>query len=249
MATADPQIVPAAPVTVPPAGYPEIKIISHSTFLYWWPVWAVGYLAALVIYFDGSQVNVNGDVGVWFPRAKTAGLIYTFVLFAVIVFTNMTLRGLSSWTFVLGVCFIVLLLAYLGWWEDILGLLPAASVYMNLGFYLLFSTMLLLTWLFAVFVYDRMTYWKVRPGQVTEEHLIGGAQKSYDTEGLLFEKMREDVFRHWILGLGSGDMRILTGGVRREDLQIPNVLFVDRKIAAIQRLIAMKPDQLNESPG
>ena len=29
---------------------------------------------------------------------------------------------------------------------------------------------------------------------------------------MVFEKIRQDLFRHWILGLGSGDLRINTMG-------------------------------------
>jgi hypothetical protein len=44
------------------------------------------------------------------------------------------------------------------------------------------------------------------------------------------------------LGFGSGDLHITTVGARREDLVIPNVLFVDSKVRAIQKLIATRPD-------
>lgn len=36
------------------------------------------------------------------------------------------------------------------------------------------------------FVFDRFTYWRIRPGQMTEEHLIGGGAESFDTNGLRF---------------------------------------------------------------
>src|SRR5262249_34147532 len=127
----------------------------------------------------------------------------------------------------------------------ILALLPALSVHMNLGFYLFFSTLIFLVWFLSVFVYDRLSYWTVRPGQITHEHLIGGAEKSYDTHGMVFEKKREDLFRHWLLGLGSGDLVISTMGAKRENLCVPNVPFVDRKVWYIQKMIATKPDQFS----
>jgi hypothetical protein len=94
-----------------------------------------------------------------------------------------------------------------------------------------------------VFVYDRFSYWRVTPGQLTHDAVIGGAQKSYDTRGMVFEKHRQDLFRHWVLGLGSGDIQISTTGARRETVSISNVLFVDSKVSAIQKMIAMSPDQ------
>jgi len=58
---------------------------------------------------------------------------------------------------------------------------------------------------------------------------------------MAFEKLRDDLFRHWALGLGSGDMvmmplRNVPGTV--EDLRIENVLFVGSKLSRIQQLIS-----------
>ena len=47
-----------------------------------------------------------------------------------------------------------------------------------------------------------------------------------------------------ILGLGAGDLLLTTS---KETIQIPNVLLVDRKVRAIERLIIVKPDQIAAS--
>ena len=111
---------------------------------------------------------------------------------------------------------------------------------MNTGFYLVFSTGLLIIWLMMFFVFDRLTYWRVRPGQMTEEHLIGGGAESFDTNGLRFQKHSSDFFRA-VLGLGAGDLKA-TGAGERATIEIPNVMFVDRKVHAIERLISVKPE-------
>src|SRR4051794_30452389 len=36
----------------------EIKIVSHSNLFYWWPVWFVGFLMALLTWFDGHQMVI-----------------------------------------------------------------------------------------------------------------------------------------------------------------------------------------------
>src|SRR5436853_5336854 len=41
-----------APVVPPQAHKNEIRIVSHSTLFYWWPVWALGFLMALVTLFS-----------------------------------------------------------------------------------------------------------------------------------------------------------------------------------------------------
>ena len=34
----------------------KVVVISHSPLFYWWPVWAVGFLMALLTYLRGYQV-------------------------------------------------------------------------------------------------------------------------------------------------------------------------------------------------
>jgi hypothetical protein len=106
-----------------------------------------------------------------------------------------------------------------------------------------FATVIVVIWMFSFFVYDRMSYWRITPGQVTYEVMVGGGQKSYDTRGMVVEKYNEDLFRHWILGFGSGDIHISTTGARKEEIILYNVLFVDYKIRRIQQLINMEMNQ------
>jgi hypothetical protein len=236
-------LAPPAPAA-PPQEAPELIVYSHSSFFYWWPVWAVGYLMAVLTYWGGVQVQI-GDIPEWFHPSKNPGVIYTVVLFLVIVMTNITVRGLASVVVIISVLFLTVLFAYLDWWDRIFHWLSLLSIHMNLGFYLLFSTLIFLFWASTFFIFDRLTYWRVKPGQVTQEFVIGGGQRAYDTHGMVVEKFHEDFFRHWILGLGAGDMRISTTGARREELLLPNVILVDRKVKAVQKLIAIEPSQLN----
>ncbi|HWG44628.1 MAG TPA: hypothetical protein VN688_17760 [Gemmataceae bacterium] len=251
--------MPVAPMPAPPqrmeqsAAVPqnqqeeplhELRIYSHSTFFYWWPVWVTGYIMALVTRIDGQLIPISDSgIQVWMHRSKNLGVIFTLLFFLVILITNISLRGMASVVAILSFAFGVLLLAYFGWWEDVLNWMGMVSIYMNMGFYVFFSTLVLIVWAFSVFVYDRLTYWRVTPGQLTHDTVVGGAQKSYDTRGMVFEKRRQDLFRHWILGFGSGDIEISTTGARRETVSIPNVLFVDAKVSAVQKMIAMSPDQ------
>src|SRR5262249_53066931 len=206
MATATPAPVPAPQPPVAQGvehDLPELRIYSHSNFFYWWPVWAVGYLMAALTALGGVPTTV-GHNQVLFHPSQNLGVIYAVVFFLVIFITNVTLRGLHSVIAILLIMLAVVLLAYFGMWETIMGWMPHLSLYMNLGFYVFFSTLIFLVWLASVFVYDRLDYWVIRPGQITHEHVVGGAEKSYDTHGMVFEKTRQDLFRHWIPGMGSG---------------------------------------------
>ena len=111
---------------------------------------------------------------------------------------------------------------------------------MNIGFYLVFSTALLSIWLMMFFVFDRLTYWRIRPGQMTEEHLIGGGAESFDTNGLRFQKLNSDFFRA-VLGLGAGDLKATAAGERGATIEIPNVIFVDRRNFRVCDISLLQP--------
>jgi hypothetical protein len=222
---------------------PELRIYSHTNLLYWWPVWAVGYLMAFLTWFNGQVVSFSDGHSELVADDRWMGLVFTVVLFLVIFMTNVIFRGVSSVAVVLAVLFVALLFAYLHWWETIIRWMPSLSVHMNMGFYVLFSTLMFVLWVGSVLIYDHLSYYVVRPGQIITDQVIGGAQKSYDTHGMVFEKIRQDLFRQWLLGLGSGDLRIHTMGAKREELYIPNVIFVDWKVQAIQKMIATRPSE------
>ena len=227
---------------------PELKIYSHSPIFYWWPVWVSGYILAILSSLHGEAFRVDSNDVEWILASANPGVAFIAILLLVIIFTNVKLRGIYSVTTVLVMAFLSVLFAWLGWWDTILSTIPHLSVHMNVGFYLVFSSALLVVWLFSFFVFDRLTYWRIRPGQMTEERIVGAGERSYDTRGMLFEKHGEDLFRHVVLGLGAGDLRISTTGARKEELYIPNVLFADRKVRAIQKLISVKPDDIIETP-
>lgn len=214
----------------------EINIYSHSTLLYWWPAWALGFVVAIL---NAGQekflATAAGD-----QPSSALGLTYVSILLLLVVFTNVRLRGIHSVVALLTVAFISVVLAWFGWWDDVAKLIPYLSVHMNTGFYLVFSAGLLIIWSMMFFVFDRLTYWRIRPGQMTEEHLIGGGAESFDTNGLRFQKHGSDFFRA-VLGLGAGDLKATVAG--GATIEIPNVIFVDRKVHAIEKLISVKPER------
>jgi signal transduction histidine kinase len=217
----------------------EIKVYSHSTLLYWWPAWAIGFVIAF-LNTGQEQLLATADGA---PPSSALGLTYLSVLLLLIVFTNVRLRGINSVVTLLTVAFIAVLLAWFGWWDNIVKLIPYLSVHMNTGFYLVFSSGLLIIWLMMFFIFDRLTFWRIRPGQMIEEHLIGGGADSFDTNGLRFQKHSSDFFRA-ALGLGAGDLMATVAGGRGVNIEISNVVFVDRKIQAIERLISVKPEHV-----
>lgn len=220
----------------------HISIVSHSRLFYWWPVWALGFIMAAVTYFGADPATAGSTEGEQIHPSSNMGLIYTMLLFAVIMITNVTLRGVLSVVVILGALFLTVLFAWLDWWDDIFRILPDLRVHMNFGFYILLSTLLFVAWALTFFVFDRFVYWKIKAGQVIKYKLIGGGEEAYDTYGLMFEEKQDDPFRHWLLGFGAGDLKMVISGAKTVEVELHNVLFADSKVKKAQRLIKRKPD-------
>ena len=226
----------------------EITLISHSNVVYWWPAWLIGYVMALASFAQGEAITSDSGAVSYIHRSNNPGLLFIGVLMLLIIFTNAKLRGIYSVVTLVTIGFFTVLLAWLGWWDAILRFVPHLAARANMGFYLVFSTALLTVWLAAFFVFDRLVYWRVRPGQLVEQRLVGGSSQSHDTNGLRFEKREQDYFRHVVLGLGAGDLLLTGKGLREDQIAIPNVLFVNRKVKAIEDLIGVKPEHIVAKP-
>jgi hypothetical protein len=224
----------------------RLKIVSHSMLYYWWPVWVVGYLLAIMTWADGQSLQVGGRE-VWIHSSNNLGVAFVATLLLVILITSVAVRGLASVIVIMGMVLATVVFAYFGWWDDILAWFGNLYIYINQGAYFWFSTVMFLVWAFSTFVFDQFSYWLIMPGQVTQQYVFGASTKTYDTENMTSEKRRDDFFRHWLLGLGSGDLIInaFSAG-ERETLEIPNVLFVGTKIETIHKLLATK--QTDENP-
>ncbi len=226
----------------------EIVLISHSNLLYWWPAWVLGYVIALASYLQGESVVVPSNAVLYMHPSNNPALLFIAGLILLVIFSNTRLRGIYSVVTLVSIALVAVVMAWLGWWDSVLQLVPTLSARANMGFYLVFATAMLVVWLAAVLLFDRLTFWRVRPGQLVEERLVGGGAISHDTNGMRFQKRDQDYFRHVVLGLGAGDLELSGGGLQDETLVIRNVLFASTKVDAIERLIAVKPEMVDMRP-
>jgi hypothetical protein len=165
------------------------------------------------------------------------GAVFLVVVLLVVFITNVPIRGLWSVVAVITVLLITLILALLGWWDEIFEAMAHSRVYINAFGYLAISVPLLLLWLVAVLLFDRQTYMVFAPGQLRVNQEIGGGEVTYDTLGMVVAKRRSDLFRHWLLGLGSGDLLVKTAGANAHQIEMHNVLFVGDKLLLIQQML------------
>jgi hypothetical protein len=168
---------------------------------------------------------------------RTPGGIFMLVLLMVIVITNIPLRGLWSLIIIIVLILGTIILAQSGVWDRIVrGGGQILAVHINFGGYVFISTALFALWFINFFFFDRQIYMIFTPGQVRVHLEIGGGETAYDTTGMVFQKQRSDVFRHYILGFGSGDLIIRPGG-GKEHIDMHNVLNVGRRVREIERAL------------
>ncbi len=172
-------------------------------------------------------------------NSKILGLFFCTTLLLVIIITNVHLRGLWSVVVIVIVVMGSIILAPAHVWEAIFAHLGQLAVHINMGAYLSFSLVLFTIWIINFVLFDRQRYVSVTPGQVRLHLAIGEGEIVYDTTSMVFQKQRSDLFRHWILGFGSGDLVIRPAG-GKDPIDLPNVLFVGSKVQEIQGLIKEK---------
>jgi hypothetical protein len=326
---------PPAAAPTPHAPHParkepnEITIISHSNLYYWWPVWACGFIMAIITGVEGyvtphyqgrlmavvpgdsqafpdgvaqkdseditdaEQVTIKrpkldndgkpakdqdgnpifdtknytkGEVHVIVtkqdakkpysmplgpdgktdqPRLhisafKSLGVTFVLVLLLVVTITNVPLRGMWSVLIIVTLVSLTIIFIVLGWWEIILNTFYLLDVRINMAGYMTISLFLLIVWLVALLIFDKQRYITFTPGQFKVCDEIGGGEQVYSTDGMTLQKQRSDFFRHYVLGLGSGDLVVRTAGAQGHHYDLPNVLFITQKVRQIEELIARK---------
>src|SRR5262249_18285251 len=164
------------------------------------------------------------------------GVIFATVLLVVIFITNVPLRGMWSVLIIVMVIMLSVIFALAGWWDKILTTIKALDIRISAGGYYFIALGLFGLWALAFFFFDRQLYITFVPGALKVCLEIGSGEKQYDSIGMTIEKERSDLFRHWILGLGSGDLIVRTSGADRHEFRMNNVLFISRKLAMIEEM-------------
>lgn len=276
---------PTPPAVATPPARREITLISHSPLFYWWPIWFLGFIMALITSTENhrlaivpagakvSELSEKSDdkvksyvISVPNPTTKSLsdavtatvdptqtqafktrvsqrawmGPVFCIVMLLTIVITNVPLRGL--WSFLVIMLFVILALVFTVFdvWNDLLKAFGNLHVYINMAGYLFIATCVLILWVVSVFIFDQRTYMRITPGQIQVCEHIGASIRNFDTVGLSFEKQRDDLFRHWILGFFSGDLIVRTAGAERETIRLPNVLWVGWRLEEVQDLLREK---------
>ncbi|MSQ96099.1 MAG: hypothetical protein EXR98_16310 [Gemmataceae bacterium] len=291
MSTANPQpgnhpatppaahVQPTAPKPPPDPMKREIRVVSHCTLFYWWPVWGIGFVMWLITMFSGhymatvptgttaihnaiakddtprdalvvpAKSHLPAEFGnkdrlenphLHMSNNKNLGVLFVAVLLLVIVITNIPLRGLWSVIVIVLIVSLSIIFALLEVWDTIFIWLSFLDIRINAAGYFVISAVLFALWLIVMLLFDRQIYMVFTPGQLRVRQEIGDAETAYDTTGMTIQKQRSDLFRHWILGIGSGDLIVRTAGANTHEFHMPNVLFIGRKVSEIEEMLRLR---------
>jgi hypothetical protein len=189
---------------------------------------------------DPNSPPRDPNLHIW--KGKGFGVLFATVLILVVVITNVPLRGMWSFMVIFLAIALSIIFALANWWGHILHWFNLLDIRLNAGGYFYLSTILFLVWLFTVLVFDKQIYMVFTPGQFKVCTEVGGGEQVYSTIGMTLEKQRSDLFRHWILGLGSGDLIVKTTGAQAHHFEMSNVLFINRKKQQIEDMVRKIPD-------
>jgi hypothetical protein len=187
---------------------------------------------------DPTTTPVNPRIRM--AKSKNFGVIFCVVLLVCIVITNVPLRGMWSVVVIITVIMLSVIFALAGWWERIFAILHVLDIRINMGGYLFIAGLLFAFWLLTLLMFDQQIYIVFEPGQFKVCTEIGGGEKVYPTMGMRVERKQSDLFRHMILGLGSGDLVVKTFGAGADHFDLPNVLFIRKKMQMIDTMLQGK---------
>lgn len=168
--------------------------------------------------------------------SKNLGVLFIVILLVIILISNVPLRGLWSLIVVLGIVLISVIFALADVWSTLVTYFFLLQIHINMAGYMAIAIVLFIVWAFTVFMFDRRRYLVISTGQVRVCEAVGAGEQMFDVTGMSVQKRQDDLFRHWIVGLGSGDLIIPATGSHKE-IDFPNVLFIGSKIREIEKLI------------
>jgi len=188
---------------------------------------------------DANGKEHEAQPTIYVSPYRSLGTMYLFVLLMVIFITNITLRGQWSLVVMITLMAVAVIFWLAGYWEIIFEKLGNMSIYINLGGYMMISLIVFILWIINFYFFDRQIYVVFTPGQVRLCLEIGSGETIYDSFGMTVQKQRSDIFRHTILGFGSGDLTLRFSKIDHP-IELHNVLNVAQTLKRVEQMTKEK---------
>lgn len=245
-------VTPDQTASSAPQGGPEIRIYGHSAIIFWWPVWAYGFVCAALTYAQGVPLMLPGSPKPILVHPDAwVGLSFTLVLLLVIVATSVRARGVNALLLIALIAGAAVATYFIMKMPGLWSSPPALLLHMNLAFYLLVSSVLFIVWFVIVFFVDRMSFLRVRGTQVERVQLFGSAMgrapKSWSVLHIRLARYSDDLIAHKILSLGflgfgtsDIDAKLSIFGGGHEQFRVQNVWRAAKPLRAVQAAMGQK---------
>ena len=165
------------------------------------------------------------------------GSLFVVVLILTIIITNVPLRGLWSFIVIMLAFLVAVIISLLNLWDKIFETVGDLHIHINMAGYLTIGVAVFVLWALATWIFDQRAYVIFTPGQVKVCEHIGDSVQVYPTMGISMEKQRDDLFRHYILGFGSGDLILKLGGGEKREIRLPNVLGIGWRLKTVEDML------------
>jgi hypothetical protein len=146
-----------------------------------------------------------------------------------IVFTNVRLRGINSVVALLVIAFIAVLLAWFGWWDDIARLIPYLSVHMNTGHRDPAALGRKLSGIAARWYQSSPHHRRAPHWRSSALAVCANGQSVKDKE---HHQPNDQQPPSKTRDRSAGDLKATAAGEHGATIEMPNVIFVDRKVLA-----------------
>lgn len=83
----------------------QVIVYGHSALLYWWPLWAAGYVMALLTWVNHEEA-VIGSKREWFHPSQNLGVVYALILLLLIVVTSSRIKGMKAALIITALAFV-----------------------------------------------------------------------------------------------------------------------------------------------
>ncbi len=228
---------PLAPAIqkVDPKG--DVVVWGHAGIFFWWPLWLYGYFCGFITHMFGTEMQLGDGPVFKVYEESWPGVAFLTLLLLIIMFSAWRIKSYVAVVGILAVIVAIEVLIRTGYWDGVLGWLISPVIYLNLAFYLVFSSVLLFVWITSVFFLDRLTFWRIQPGQVQEVHVLDHIDdRTYPSMLMTVHRKPVDFMRR-LLGLfRTGDL-VIASSDGRYNVTIPNVWSIDSKINRITGII------------
>ncbi|MGA2256284.1 MAG: hypothetical protein ABSG53_16670 [Thermoguttaceae bacterium] len=237
-----------APAAVPEKIYTQtpnrVLLVPYPKIIFLYPTFLLAIVAAIWTHLLGRPFDpdshVAAGVGTLFLGLFTVNMV-------ILAFDFPRTTSLTLFFFAAAVTMALILLFTFqpNLWPDITAFIRHFHPVANATFYWTIATVLGLMFI-AVMVVVRFDYWEVRGNELLHHHGFLSNLERLSAPNLRMEKEINDIFEYLLLK--SGRLIIYTSN-DRQPIVLDNVPFIDRKEAAVNRVLGALQVQLRRDDG